>query len=216
VVLAVLLTVSLLFTGCSGGKDKDAAAQAINKRLRRDALHLLVYIGRVSAKCTPIVGFEENQDLANVTQDHAAQKAGLISIAPDGPAFWKVDLVNPKPEIVEHLKTVTRHPKDGCDDLLWGFNVASKSAEVVNLRKITDQKMEVDFTWKWKLEPDGVKLVDALSQQERNQTTPYLEVVSRRGKHDPSFNLGNIDQSSTPQPGKMALKKSGEGWVVDE
>lgn len=215
-VLALLLAVSLLFTGCSGGKDKQAAAEAVNKGLRRDALRLLVYIGRVSEKCTPIVGLDENQDLTTVTEYHAAQKAGLISITPDGPGFWKVDLVNPKPEIVEHLKTVTHHPKGGCDALLWAFSVASKTADVVNVRKVTDQKAEVDFTWKWLLEPDGVKLVDALTEQERNQTNPYLEVVSRRGKHDPSFRLGNMTQSSAPQPGTKTLKKSGDGWVVDE
>jgi hypothetical protein len=175
----------------------------------------LVFIGRVSEKCAPL-SLDENQDLSTRPEYHAAQKAGLISITPDGPGFWKVDLVNPNPKLVENLKKVQHNVKDGCDDLYFGFVVASKTADIVSLHKVTDEKTEADFTWKWKLEPAGVKLVDALSQQERNQTTPYLEVVSRRGKRDPSFDLGNMDQSSTPQPGKMALKKSGDGWVIDE
>jgi hypothetical protein len=212
-VLALLLAVSLLFTGCSGSKDKQAAAEAVNKGLRRDALRLLVFIGRVSEKCAPL-SLDDNQDLSTRPEYHAAQKAGLISITPDGPGFWKVDLVNPKPELVENLKKARHDVKDGCDDLYFGFVVASKTADIVSLHKVTDEKTEAEFTWKWKLEPAGIKLVDGLSQQERYQTTPYLEVVSRRGKRDPSFNLGNIDQS--PQPGKMALKKSADGWVVDE
>jgi len=215
IVLAVLIAVSLLFTGCSAGKDKKAAAEAVNKGLRRDAIQLLVFIGRVSEKCAPIM-LADNQDLSTRPEYHAAQKAGLISITPDGPRFWKVDLVNPKPAVVENLKRVPHNVKDGCDDLYFGFTVASKTADIVSLHKITDEKMDVDFTWKWKLEPAGIKLVDGLSQQERYQTNPYLEVVSRRGERDPSFNLGNFDPSSTPQPGKMALKRSGEGWVVDE
>lgn len=215
VVLALLLTVSLLFTGCSGSKDKKAAAEAVNKGLKRDAVQLLVFIGRVSEKCAPL-SLAENQDLTTRPEYHAAQKAGLISITPDGPGFWKVDLVNPNPKLVENLKKAQHNVKDGCDDLYFGFVVASKTADIVSLHKVTDEKTEAEFTWKWKLEPAGVKLVDGLSQQERNQTTPYLEVMSRRGKRDPSFDLGNMDQSSTPQPGKMALKKSGDGWVIDE
>jgi hypothetical protein len=210
-----VLSALLLLAGCSGPKDRKAAAEAVNKSLKRDAVQLLVFIGRVSEKCAPI-NLDENQDLSTRPEYHAAQKAGLISITPDGPGFWKVDLLNPKPAVIENLKKVQHNVKDGCDDLYFGFTVASKTADIVSLHKVTDEEAEAEFTWKWKLEPAGVKLVDGLSQQERYQVTPCLEVVSRRGKRDPSFNLGTMDQSSTPQSGKVALKKSGDGWVVDE
>jgi hypothetical protein len=41
----------------------------------------------------------------------------LITIAPDGPGFWKVELVNPKPEVVEHLKKAK--PPSETDVIRW-------------------------------------------------------------------------------------------------
>src|SRR6266481_3151769 len=79
-VLASLLVISLLLmTGCSGGKDKKAAIEAINKGMRKDALSVHVLLGRVSPKCAPIVHAGGNQDLTTVTDYQAAEKGGLIS-----------------------------------------------------------------------------------------------------------------------------------------
>jgi hypothetical protein len=104
VVASLVIVASLLLTACSSGKSKSAATEAINKGLRRDAIVLFIFVGRVSSRCTPIVGLDENQDLANLTNFHAAQKAGLVTITQDGPGFWKVELVNPRPDLVETLK----------------------------------------------------------------------------------------------------------------
>jgi hypothetical protein len=35
-------------------------------------------------------------------------------------------------------------------------------------------------------------------------------------KHDDTFSLTDIRQSTTPQAAKKMLKKSGESWVVDQ
>lgn len=222
VLVSALLCIAcaMLVTGCSQSRDKKAAEEAINKGLHKEALSLHVFIGRVSHKCTPIVGLglgESHDDLTRVTEYHAAQKAGLITIAPDGPEFWKVELVDPRPQIVEMLKTVPHTVKDGCDQFQYGFGVARKSvAGIVNLREISNEKTETEFTWKWELFPAGEKLLNALSQQERIQVNPYLVTSSQPQKPDQSFSLADMTLSSTPHPGKKTLKKSGDGWVLDE
>jgi hypothetical protein len=215
--VSLLAVSSLLLTGCSSGKSKKAATEAINKGLRREGDVLFIFLGRVSHKCTPIVGLDENQDLTTETNFHAAQKAGLITITPDGPGFWKVELVNPRPDLVETLKKVQPVVRDGCEFVSFSFTVASKSvADVVNIHEITSEKAEVEYTWKWALTPAGVKLVDNLTQPELIQVNAKLEDVHHHYRPDPTFNLADMVQSSTPRPGKKMLKKSGDGWLLDE
>ena len=213
--LASLLVISsLLLAGCSGGKDKKSAIEAINKSMRKEALSVHVLLGRVSPKCAPVIGAGENQDLSTVIQYQAAQKAGLIAITPDGPGFWKVELVDPKPNLQEALKNAHHYGKDGCDYILFGSSVAEKSVADINLREISSEKAEAEFTWKWVLTPFGTRLVDNLNAQQRAQVNARVE--SSRLQSDPTFDLADITQSSSPHPGKKTLKKSGDGWVLDE
>jgi hypothetical protein len=212
--LVSLLISLLLLTGCSGGQDKKAAIEAINKGMRKEALSVHVLLGRVSPKCAPIVHARGNQDLTTVTDYQAAEKGGLISMTPDGPGFWKVELVNPKPGLVEALKNSHRYGKDGCDYVLFNFSVAEKSVADINLHEISSEKAEAEFTWKWVLTPLGVRLVDSLNAQQRAQVNADLE--TSRLQSDPTFDLSDITQSSSPHPGKKSLKKSADGWVLDE
>lgn len=200
--------------GCSGSKDKKAAIEAINKGMRKEALSLHVLVGRVSPRCAPIVHASDNQDLPAVTEYQAAEKGGLISITPDGPGFWKVELVDPKPGLVEALKNAHHYGQDGCDYISFGSSVAEKSVADIILHEIGSEKAEAEFTWKWTLTPFGTRLVDNLSAQQRAQVNGKLGTA--RLQSDPTFDLADITQSSALHPGKKPLKKSGDEWVLDE
>jgi hypothetical protein len=214
--LVLALAALLLLAGCSGGKDKKAAIEAINKGMRKEALSLHVLLGRVGLGCAPIWASSDNKDLSMVPQFQAAQKGGLISITPDGPGFWKVELVDPKPNVQEALKNAHHYGTDGCDYYWFGTTVAEKSVTDINLHEISPDKAEAEFVWKWGLTPFGTRLVDNLSPQQRTQVNTKLTTVDRRLQPDPMFDLADITQSSSPHPGKKSLKRSGEGWVLDE
>lgn len=202
--------------GCSHGQNEKAAVEALNQGLKREALVLHLFIGRVSSQCTPIVGLVRTPELTKVVEYHAAQKAGLINITQDGPGFWKVELINPSPKLAAVLAKAPHNIKDGCDDLQVGLSVASKAVvDLVNLQPITSEKSDAVFTWKWALEPDGAKLVNNLSEQERLQLAPHIERLRPRTP-DPTFNLADMSASTTPHQDKKILKKSGDGWALDE
>jgi hypothetical protein len=215
--LLSIITSFLLLAGCSSGQNKKAAVEALNKGLHREKVGLFISIGRLSQSCSDINGFEKDTDLTAVTNFRAAQKAGLITIAPDGPGFWKVELVNPKPEVVEHLKKAKHTVRDGCDSVGFIFTVASKAvAEIQNIHEITSQKAEVEYTWKWMLDPSGVELVDHLTQPDLIEVNANLQEVELHRRPNPTFNLADMVQSATPRPGKAMLKKSGDGWILDD
>lgn len=215
--ILLLGTLAVLLTGCSSGKSKKAATEAINKGLKRELVMMSIDIGRVGEKCGDIPAFVTRKDLTTQTDYQALQKAGLITITPDGPDFWRVELVDPKPSVVEALKKVPHRLIDGCDSMRFAFIVASKAvAEIVSIHEITSEKAEAEYTWKWALYPTGVKLIDKLTQPELVQVNANLEDARGFNHPDPTFNLVDMVQSSTPRPGKKMLKKSEDGWLLDE
>lgn len=202
--------------GCSHGQNEKAAVEALNQGLKREPLVLHLFIGRVSSQCTPIAGLVQTPELTKVVEYQAAQKAGLINITQDGPGFWKVQLINPSPKLAAVLAKAPHNIKGGCDDLQVGLSVASKAVvDLVNLQPITGEKSDAVFTWKWALAPDGAKLVNNLSDKERLELAPHIERLRPRTP-DPTFNLADMTGSTTPHQDKKTLKKSGEGWVIDE
>jgi hypothetical protein len=213
----LIFTFAVLMAGCSGGKSKDAATKAINQGLKRELVMIPISLGRVGDKCGNEPAFVTTKDLTAQTNYHSLQKAGLITIATDGPEFWRVELVDPKPSVVEALKKAQHRVIDGCDSVGFSFTVAAKAvADIMKIHEITSQKAEAEYTWKWVLYPAGVKLVDKLSQPELIEVNANLEDAHRHYRPDPTFNLADMVQSSTPHPGRKMLKKSGDGWVLDE
>ena len=91
--LALAIAAFFLLAGCSGGKDKKAAFEAISESVERDAAGLSVDLGRVGDPCGDIPAFATTPDLTAQTGYYSARKAGLITITPDGSNFWKVELV---------------------------------------------------------------------------------------------------------------------------
>jgi len=205
----------LIFTvGFSNESDTKAITDALNTSMSKDSIKLVYMIGRVNGKCGNYTTLEP---IPAQTDFIAAQKAGLVTIAPDGPDFWKVELANAKPQVLENLKKAKYNEKDGCRSLTMFDTVATKSVvEVKNIYEVTSLKSEVEFTWKWVLAPSGVKLIDNLSQKELSQLNGNLKNPALLMRHDETFNLMDIKQSTTPRPGKMMLKKSGETWVLAE
>jgi len=205
----------LIFTvGFSNENDTKAITDALNTSMSKDSIKLVYMIGRVNGKCGNYTTLEP---IPAQTDFIAAQKAGLVTIAPDGPDFWKVELVNAKPQVLENLKKAKYNEKDGCRSLTMFDTVATKSVvEVKNIYEVTSLKSEVEFTWKWVLAPSGVKLIDNLSQKELSQLNGNLKNPALLMRHDETFNLMDIKQSTTPRPGKLMLKKSGESWVLAE
>ncbi len=200
--------------GFSNEKDTKAITDALNLSMNKDSIKLVYAIGRVTGKCT---AFGKQDPIPAQIDFMAAQKAGLVTIAPDGPDFWKVELANAKPQVLENLKKAKYNEKDGCRSLTMGDTVATKSiVEVKNIYEVTSQKSEVEFTWKWNLAPTGVKLIDNLSQKELVQLNDNLRNPALLMRHDETFNLTDIRQSTTPRPGKKMLRKSGDGWILDE
>jgi hypothetical protein len=211
-----LLVVGLLIfaAGFSEEKDTKAITDALNQSTNKDSIKLVYMIGRVSGKCG---SFTELDPIPAQIDFIAAQKAGLVTIVPDGPGFWNVELANAKPQVLENLKKAKYNETDGCRSLTMFDTVATKSVvEVKRINKLINQKSEVEFTWKWTLAPTGIKLIDSLSQKQLSQLNDNLRNPALLMKHDDTFNLTDIRQSTTPQAAKKMLKKSGESWVVDQ
>jgi len=207
--------VLLIFAvGFSNEKDTKAITDALNLSMNKDSIKLVYAIGRVNGKCS---SFTKLEPIPAQIDFIAAQKAGLVTIVPDGPDFWEVELANAKPQVLENLKKAKYNEKDGCRSLAMLDTVPTKSVvEVKNIYEVTSQKSEVEFTWKWILAPTGVKLIDSLSQKELSQLNNNLRNPALLMQHDETFNLTDIKQSSTPHPGKKTLKKSVDSWVVDQ
>src|SRR5258707_501612 len=209
-----IIALLVFAVGFSNEKDTKAITDALNLSMSKDSIKLDYMIGRVNGKCG---SFTTLEPIPAQIDFIAAQKAGLVTIAPDGPDFWEVELANAKPQVLENLKKAKYNEKDGCRSLAMLDTVATKSVvEVKNIYEVTSQKSEVEFTWKWVLAPTGVKLIDNLSQKELSQLNNNLRNPALLMQHDETFNLTDIKQSSTPHPGKKTLKKSGDSWVMDQ
>jgi hypothetical protein len=210
----LLITLILLAAGCSGKKDQKTMIDALNKSMNRDRIMLALPLGRVGKACA-----DSNIESKPVPEQAIyadTQKAGLITIAPDGSDFWKVELVNPSPQIAEALKKAAHKTKDGCDSMAFSFSVAYKAvSEVRNVRKVDDGQSEVEFTWKWTLATLGTKFVSSLSSQELAELNDHLENPVLDQHRDPSFNIADMAQTGAPQSMKVVLRKSGDDWVAD-
>jgi hypothetical protein len=211
----LFIVVLLIFAvGFSDGKDTKAITDALNLSMNKDSIKLVFAIGRVNGKCS---SFTKLEPIPVQIEFIAAQKAGLVTIAPDGPDFWDVELANAKPQVLENLKKAKYNEKDGCRSLTMIETVATKSVvDLKNVYEVTNQKSEVEFTWKWVLAPTGVKLIDSLSQKELSELNGNLRNPALLMKNDATFNLMDMRQSTTPRSEKKTLKKSGESWALAE
>jgi hypothetical protein len=202
----LLVALFVLVAGCSGKIDQKALIDVLNKSMNRDRIMLYMPLGRVGQACSDLK--LESKPIPEQAVYADAQKAGLISITPDGAGFWKVELLNPSPQIADALKGTSHNTKDGCDSMWLRFSVAYKAvADVRNIRKVNDDQSEVEFTWKWTLAPFGTKFVSALSPQELVGLNDYLKNPALDDHRDPSFNIADMAQTGTLQSAKKSLSK---------
>ncbi len=206
--LSVLFPVTLivLAAGCSGKKDQKALIDVLNKSMNRDRIMLDLPLGRVGQACA-----NSNIEAKPVPEQaiyFAAQKAGFITITPDGAGFWKVELVNPSPQVTEALKTAAHNTMDGCDLMRFSFSVAYKSvSEVRNIRKVDGDQSEVEFTWKWTLAQWGTKFVSTLSPQELAGLNDHLKNPALDRQRDSSFNIADMTKTGALQTAQKTLSK---------
>jgi hypothetical protein len=131
--------------------------------------------------------------------------------------FGTLSWANAKPQVLENLKKAKYNEKDGCRSLGMLDTVATKSVvEIKNVYEVTSQKSEVEFTWKWVPAPTGIKLIDNLSQKELSELNDHLKNPALLMRHDTTFNLMDMKQSTMPRSEKKMLKKSGESWILAE
>jgi hypothetical protein len=206
--LSVLFPVTLivLAAGCSGKKDQKALIDVLNKSMNRDRIMLDLPLGRVGPACA-----DSNIEAKPVPEQaiySAAQKAGFITITPDGPGFWKVELVSPSPQVAEGLKKAAHNTMDGCDSTWLSFSVAYKSvSEVRNIRKVDGDQSEVEFTWKWTLAQWGTKFFNTLNPQELAGLNDHLKNPALDRQRDSSFNIADMTKTGALQTAKKTLSK---------
>ena len=215
VLLPILMLVSM---ANSSDTNRDAVTAALSKGLQKEVVFFTLAMGRVGDNCGNHEPYSDKvKPLPSMTRFHAAQKAGLVKITPDGPGFWKVELVDPKPGVLENLQKMKHETSGGCDSIPLFFTVATKTVvDTVKIQEITSEKSEVEFTWKWTLTPFGEKLVNGLTEQERRELNAYIHPPRDPVNPDPTFNFADLTPSIAPRPGKKALKKAGDGWALDE
>ncbi len=211
--IAMLLLLSALI-GCSSSKvmDADAATKAVKAYLEIRKKGIQVETGRIGTGCVLVNnGQEVPMDL---TPDSdigmlVAERAGYVSVTPDGAAFWKADLTGPGKANVDIQKSAPA--SKGCDYQFTRFVLATR--ELTNVTRVVsdESNAEVEFTWKWNttelgraFREDG-KLYAMLSPSQRENFSLHL--------------YGGSPQLPIPVPPEnftdkdtLKFKRSAGGW----
>jgi hypothetical protein len=158
-------TLVLLFilTGCSSNKmmSNETAANEIKHSFVLDQSAIHAHIGRVGTNCAlPLPdGTETTIDLTPATtpQTIALEAVGYISVASDGPKFWRVALTEKGKKAAADTGD-SNNAKNGCDYRTVEFVVGAP--ELVRITGITaDEKApEVEYVWKWNVTELGREL----------------------------------------------------------
>jgi hypothetical protein len=156
---AVLLPLVLCCVlGCSGSSsklmDKDTAAAEIKPYLQAGDNIIFLNIGRVGTDCVELdsAGRERKFDL-NPTSNIStivAQRAGYVTVMPDGKGFWKVALTDQGRAALKGTPYAS-NARNGCDYQQVEFLVATP--ELVSVTDVTadTNAPEADYSWKWKV-----------------------------------------------------------------
>jgi hypothetical protein len=218
--IAMVLVPLLLLVPLASSSDtnREAVTAVLNQGLDKELVFFQLTIGRVGDNCGNREPYGHKiQPLPTMVRFHAAQKAGLVKIAPDGPGFWKVEVVDPRPGVLENLQKRKHETDNGCDSVPVIMSVATRTVvEIIKIQEITSEKSEVAFTWKWKLTAFGEKLVNSLTEQERRELNAYIHPLHDPVNPDPTFDFTDLTTSLAPKSGKKALKKAGGSWILDE
>jgi hypothetical protein len=189
---------------------KDAAAPVVSKYLQSMGVGVLVTLGRVGTKCADndqVKNFDPTRDIQFV----AGQKAGFLTITPDGPDFWKVELTEVKPAFAEAMKKVRHKIANGCDYQDFLFGIARRSlVEIINVKPLTATTAEVQYTWKWEPFPSFAKLAEQLSPEQQSDLEKYIAkwVAPQNNLH---FRVTDVHGDEI-RSGRRTLKLFDDGW----
>jgi hypothetical protein len=190
--------------GCSGPSRRTASA-VIDHELKDAKVSLQVNLGRIGRECA--------LDPTSDVRYFAAQKAGVITITPDGADFWEIEPVGLKPASHDN-SAASQSPASGCDYAPVVLPLAQKTlVDVAGIHPLEDGTAEASFTWKWALTPRGEKIINQLSPSQLEDLdarlySPYSEQPALR------FRVTDVSESTKPHEGKKSLKKSADGWRV--
>jgi hypothetical protein len=194
--------------------DKKTAEEKVAPYLRSDRSYLVAEVGRVGAHCGTIE-VKGQQFTLSVTPSTSksirlGEAAGYLSVAPDGPDFWKVELTDKAKADGAAIGVLDENVKNGCDYKMVELLIATPAlVRVVNV-SADKNAPEVEYDWKWAptdlgraLREDGKGYV-LLSPEEREQ----MEKYSIYGGHMPlPFPPDNVVQR-----GVMKFKRYSDGW----
>jgi hypothetical protein len=151
--IAALLLLSVLI-GCSSKMmDNKTAEEKMTRSLRTDRYSLFMQIGRVGSNCgsDSVQGIELTKNLTPTSSEVtlAAKALGYITIVPDGPNFWKVELTEKGKSAIDR-KPYGKTTENGCD--YQQVNLPLATRELVKITGITadENNPEVEYLWRWK------------------------------------------------------------------
>lgn len=158
----LLLLLAALLLGCSiTGFDKKTATQMLGYRLGLGTRGLVVSIGRVGSNCRYGDGRVGNdltpsKDIVTIT----AQRAGLVTVKPDGPHYWKVELTDkgkPLSNLERMRSHFVRNTANGCNFEPAAFDIAT--SQLVSVDSVKGMlPVTVEYEWKWRVTPLGASL----------------------------------------------------------
>ena len=219
----VLLFTLLMLAGCSRQMlDDNTASSSIERKLNGKMQEFGVQIGRVGSHCSSSdvggnsIEFDMNPD--KDIEKVVAQKAGYITIAPDGKDYWKVALTSQGQAFIdsEHKQLYSREAQKGCDFMTAQLPVARPV--LVKIKQITgdDRSAEATYLWKWTLTDLGAKLRDSgsvytgLNAQQRKDLSEHLS--DAMFGFPISLPLPSEQDMNKEYEAKAQFKKSDDGW----
>jgi hypothetical protein len=207
--------------GCSGGKtlDKVTAAREIKVNLSVSGNVSSATIGRVGTSCVELdpAGREKklNLDPGADIGTLVAQRAGYLTVTPDGKGFWKIALTEQGSAALAAAKgkPYAHRAHGGCDYQLIDFLLATP--ELVDVVSVTadENNPEVDYLWKWKTTDLGRML------RQDGKIFPSLTLLQQAELQNHIFSLAPRLNLPAPQENfighdSVKFQRLVDGWRI--
>jgi len=213
--VALLMMLAIL-AGCSRNTlDKKTAAELIQKVYDKDYAAIMTDVGRLGSSCEMISDDGRSSWTEDLTPSKnatvvALQSLGYVTVTPDGPGFWRVELTE-KGKALSHgdlLPTATRNAcKAQNVEFLLGTREVIKATDIAGDEKTAT----VEYSWKWK--------TTELGQALRKDGKAYAVLTSDQRKSLDSRNTLLSPRFPIPAPeegdvmtGTATFAKYADGW----
>jgi DNA-binding MarR family transcriptional regulator len=223
-----LLLACLVLAGCqSKPPDNEDALSRINSRYQLWTRSLILKIGRVGPNCYFLSSGQEvplNLTPSDDTELTVAQRAGYLTVTPDGKDFWKVELTEKgraslaQNEQVSHRSPYGHETGNGCDFYQVEFPIARATAIEITASRPDEQSCEYDFSWRWQptelasvLQRDA-EIFSRLTPQEKEQLSKEINAFG--GSPPLPVPFPSSAESSLNKRTAVFTKHS-DGWKFD-